>query len=208
MTNQAMDFDDFIEEDMEKPDLRDPQQRHEVFALHAYMRLNKIYMDEMGELSLEPHEKAVDPTELSILKEFIQESFAEEELTVSDEEKSKRLSIIREFVRDDFLKAYEMTDEAKTIIEEPIDYDLLQICMVNLLEAMQQFADEYDEEGNHVHHEGCGHDHDHDHHHEHVHHAGCGHAHGETITRLEPKTGRNDPCVCGSGKKYKKCCMD
>lgn len=22
-----------------------------------------------------------------------------------------------------------------------------------------------------------------------------------------PKTGRNDPCPCGSGKKYKKCCM-
>ncbi|PJC87673.1 hypothetical protein CSW98_00660 [Vibrio sp. HA2012] len=22
----------------------------------------------------------------------------------------------------------------------------------------------------------------------------------------EPKTGRNDPCPCGSGKKYKKCC--
>ena len=22
-----------------------------------------------------------------------------------------------------------------------------------------------------------------------------------------PKTGRNDPCICGSGKKYKKCCM-
>jgi uncharacterized protein len=21
------------------------------------------------------------------------------------------------------------------------------------------------------------------------------------------KTGRNDPCPCGSGKKYKKCCM-
>ncbi len=21
-----------------------------------------------------------------------------------------------------------------------------------------------------------------------------------------PKTGRNDPCVCGSGKKYKRCC--
>jgi SEC-C motif-containing protein len=26
------------------------------------------------------------------------------------------------------------------------------------------------------------------------------------ITRAEPKTGRNDPCPCGSGKKYKKCC--
>lgn len=23
----------------------------------------------------------------------------------------------------------------------------------------------------------------------------------------EPKTGRNDPCSCGSGKKFKKCCM-
>lgn len=26
--------------------------------------------------------------------------------------------------------------------------------------------------------------------------------------RTEPKTGRNDPCPCGSGKKFKKCCMD
>jgi hypothetical protein len=28
----------------------------------------------------------------------------------------------------------------------------------------------------------------------------------ETIRREEPKVGRNDPCPCGSGKKYKKCC--
>lgn len=28
----------------------------------------------------------------------------------------------------------------------------------------------------------------------------------ETIRREEPKIGRNDPCSCGSGKKYKKCC--
>jgi uncharacterized protein len=27
-----------------------------------------------------------------------------------------------------------------------------------------------------------------------------------TIERTEPKTGRNDPCPCGSGKKFKKCC--
>ncbi len=25
--------------------------------------------------------------------------------------------------------------------------------------------------------------------------------------REEPKVGRNDPCPCGSGKKYKKCCL-
>jgi hypothetical protein len=29
----------------------------------------------------------------------------------------------------------------------------------------------------------------------------------ETIIRHQPKVGRNDPCPCGSGKKYKKCCM-
>jgi len=27
------------------------------------------------------------------------------------------------------------------------------------------------------------------------------------IRRTEPKIGRNDPCSCGSGKKFKKCCM-
>ena len=27
-----------------------------------------------------------------------------------------------------------------------------------------------------------------------------------TIRRESPKVGRNDPCPCGSGKKYKKCC--
>jgi uncharacterized protein YecA (UPF0149 family) len=33
---------------------------------------------------------------------------------------------------------------------------------------------------------------------------------GEVVVKqikLEaPKVGRNDPCPCGSGKKYKKCC--
>nr|WP_269465111.1 SEC-C metal-binding domain-containing protein [Jeotgalibacillus malaysiensis] len=26
--------------------------------------------------------------------------------------------------------------------------------------------------------------------------------------KAEKSLGRNDPCPCGSGKKYKKCCMD
>ena len=33
--------------------------------------------------------------------------------------------------------------------------------------------------------------------------------HGHEVKRpiiAGPKTGRNDPCPCGSGKKYKKCC--
>jgi preprotein translocase subunit SecA len=27
-----------------------------------------------------------------------------------------------------------------------------------------------------------------------------------TLKRGQPKVGRNDPCPCGSGKKYKHCC--
>ena len=27
-----------------------------------------------------------------------------------------------------------------------------------------------------------------------------------TVVRTSPKVGRNDPCPCGSGKKYKQCC--
>ena len=29
-----------------------------------------------------------------------------------------------------------------------------------------------------------------------------------TIIRSSPKVGRNDPCPCGSGKKYKHCCIN
>lgn len=53
----------------------------------------------------------------------------------------------------------------------------------------------------HVHGPGCDHDHGHGPAHDHDEH---GHA-GETYVRAEPKTQRNDPCPCGSGKKYKKC---
>ena len=33
-----------------------------------------------------------------------------------------------------------------------------------------------------------------------------GHVVPRTIVRTVPKTGRNDPCPCGSGKKFKHCC--
>lgn len=44
--------------------------------------------------------------------------------------------------------------------------------------------------------------------HEHVHGPGCDHDHPtqEPARRQVAKVGRNDPCSCGSGKKYKKCC--
>jgi preprotein translocase subunit SecA len=70
----------------------------------------------------------------------------------------------------------------------------------------------------HVHGPGCDHDHDHGHAHDHGHDHSPGHAHGpdcdhdhdhghaaEPFVRADPKISRNDPCPCGSGKKYKKC---
>lgn len=42
----------------------------------------------------------------------------------------------------------------------------------------------------------------------HSHKEGEGHQHHakpQTVKRDAPKVGRNDPCPCGSGKKYKKC---
>ena len=43
----------------------------------------------------------------------------------------------------------------------------------------------------------------------HTHKEGEDHHHShrpQTVVRESPKVGRNDPCICGSGKKYKKCC--
>ncbi|MFH2203085.1 MAG: SEC-C metal-binding domain-containing protein [Elusimicrobiota bacterium] len=28
------------------------------------------------------------------------------------------------------------------------------------------------------------------------------------VVKTEPSVGRNDPCSCGSGKKFKKCCLN
>jgi uncharacterized protein YecA (UPF0149 family) len=40
----------------------------------------------------------------------------------------------------------------------------------------------------------------------HVHGPDCDHgAKPEPVRSNGPKIGRNDPCPCGSGKKYKKC---
>ena len=45
---------------------------------------------------------------------------------------------------------------------------------------------------------------------EHVHGPHCNHDHDhektEPIVNQSPRIGRNDPCSCGSGKKFKKCC--
>jgi uncharacterized protein YchJ len=74
--------------------------------------------------------------------------------------------------------------------------------------------------GTHVHGPDCDHDHNHGHGHDHaqdhghVHGPDCDHDHDldpnlllkrQPVYRTEPKVGRNDPCPCGSGKKYKKC---
>jgi len=55
----------------------------------------------------------------------------------------------------------------------------------------------------HVHGPGCNHDHNHGHSHSHHH---PDHA-VETVRNAHRDVGRNDDCPCGSGKKFKKCCL-
>lgn len=57
-------------------------------------------------------------------------------------------------------------------------------------------------ESDHVHGPDCHHHHDNDND-----HPAHDHLHGvaQPYRREEPKPGRNDPCPCGSGRKFKKC---
>jgi uncharacterized protein YecA (UPF0149 family) len=66
--------------------------------------------------------------------------------------------------------------------------------MMNDQEKTSKTAFEFDElnEPVHVHGPNCNHHH---HHHKIA-----------PIVHQSPKIGRNDPCLCGSGQKYKKCC--
>ncbi|WP_459703297.1 SEC-C metal-binding domain-containing protein [Stutzerimonas marianensis] len=57
----------------------------------------------------------------------------------------------------------------------------------------------------HVHGPDCNHDHEHEHGHaHHVHGPHCNHGHDPVRNPLK-SIGRNDPCPCGSAKKFKKC---
>ena len=67
----------------------------------------------------------------------------------------------------------------------------------------------------HVHGPDCDHDHGHDGHIPHVHGPNCNHDHGHQHGHshaMAPvrsnKVGRNEVCPCGSGRKYKKCCLE
>ncbi|MFT0211055.1 SEC-C metal-binding domain-containing protein [Pseudomonas sp. F1_0610] len=55
---------------------------------------------------------------------------------------------------------------------------------------------------NHQHGPNCNHEHDHEHH---VHGPHCNHGSQAPIRNPLKNIGRNDPCPCGSGSKFKKC---
>jgi uncharacterized protein YchJ len=62
-------------------------------------------------------------------------------------------------------------------------------------EEVAKVAAEHEHEDEHVHGPGCSHEHPHHH-----------HQAQQPYVRDTVKIGRNDPCACGSGKKFKKCC--
>ena len=55
----------------------------------------------------------------------------------------------------------------------------------------------------HVIHDKCSHEH-----HDHYHEKTGAQARAPLTPVTHQKIGRNEPCSCGSGKKYKKCCLD
>ncbi len=62
----------------------------------------------------------------------------------------------------------------------------------------------------HVHGPDCQHDHEHNHDDGHVHGPDCDHDHhhhqpAAPVRNPLREVGRNDPCPCGSGSKFKKC---
>ncbi|HKM27756.1 MAG TPA: SEC-C metal-binding domain-containing protein [Thiopseudomonas sp.] len=57
----------------------------------------------------------------------------------------------------------------------------------------------------HVHGPDCNHAHEQHEPTPHVHGPHCNHSHQEPVRNPLKEVGRNDPCPCDSGKKYKKC---
>ncbi|HHX35122.1 MAG TPA: zinc chelation protein SecC [Gammaproteobacteria bacterium] len=57
----------------------------------------------------------------------------------------------------------------------------------------------------HIHGPDCQHEHHDQQEQPHVHGPHCNHGHHEPVRNPLKAIGRNDPCPCGSQKKYKKC---
>jgi SEC-C motif domain protein len=90
------------------------------------------------------------------------------------------------------IKAEQISDTTATV-EFSVDYRFKDGARESLHEVGSfVFQNErwlYDDGDSHVHPEGEEHHHP-----------------APTVVREHPKVGRNEPCPCGSGKKYKKCC--
>jgi hypothetical protein len=87
----------------------------------------------------------------------------------------------------DLLKAYAAEPEAFSLPPEDKVPSVYDICCTDRIDRL---ASEEEEEGEHVHGPGCNHD------------------HGPSDGMTSNMPGRNDPCWCGSGKKYKKCHLE
>ena len=92
-------------------------------------------------------------------------------------------SVAREVISEELANIGELADYIIEGGESMTGYNDFNI-LENLLKDSAKRHDEYDEEREYIPYEE---------------------KHLEPV-RTEPKVGRNDPCPCGSGKKYKKCC--
>jgi|GEM_PF-294340 len=95
--------------------------------------------------------------------------------------------------------AGDLSDEEGLLVARALD-DRLELNGFAPIFVDEEMEMEHEDEGDHEH----THAHDHAHEHQHAHDQPLDIHPTEPVSA--PKPGRNDPCPCGSGKKYKKCC--
>ena len=93
-------------------------------------------------------------------------------------------SVVREVISEELTKIGDLADYIIEGGEGMIEYDDFNMFNNLLKDNTARFDDDDDDDNEYQYYEE---------------------KHLEPI-RTEPKVGRNDPCPCGSGKKYKKCC--
>lgn len=172
----------------------------EVFAVSAYLQpedlAGKTY-DELQEFILEKGTKAYDDREEYFGSESMRDIERQVTLNVINNRWMEHLEAM-DFLREGIgLRAYAQQDPLVAYKKEGFDYfdhlkQSIQDDIIQWMFRVQVMAPQPQRPAFHVVEEGDS----------------------ETRTETAHKTvhhkkvGRNDPCPCGSGKKYKKCCME
>ncbi|MBP6985300.1 MAG: DUF1186 domain-containing protein [Alphaproteobacteria bacterium] len=167
---------------------------HMIASLLMVIMLEEMDRNGLADRS-SPEEDPQGSETFNFIRDLIKESFGEK---IFEHELFGPKQIwlkIHSILQNEAESNEKIRDTLADIAWEKVSYENL---LSNLQDVFLTFQREIAED-NFENEDGCGH--------HHVHHAGCSHS-SQPIVNNTPKIGRNDPCLCGSGKKYKKCCLN